>query len=337
MKFFVVILILTSVNAFASELYSVGVRDYSFLDQSRNRKIRTHVWYPADAKATVRPIDAKGPLVPVTGALNATVATTSKPFPVVLLSHGSMGLANRLFWIAEPLVKNGFIVIGVDHPGNMFGESSADGVMRIWDRAKDLTFSLDEVLKVPEVGSKIDRAKVSAIGHSAGGATVLLLAGAKFSFDRFQIPTPECDGSKDPFYERQCAEFKKIDVKGYGKNVIEADYSDKRVKAVVALDPGFARSFHPDSLKNLKTRALLFIAEKLAVPQDQIFSKDFLKLMKTNHIKVIPNSVHMTFLAPCKRDIPLDDPELKELCADQKSKIEIQQIVATKILSFLRQ
>lgn len=328
--------IVVAANCSAGETYSVGARDFTFFDQARERKIATHVWYPSDAKATVQPQSPNSPFLPVVAALDAPIARGPSRFPVVLMSHGSMGLANRLFWLAEVLVKNGIIVIAVDHPGNMFGNSSADGLMRVWDRVKDLKFAFDEVMKTPEFQNCIDLSKVSAIGHSVGGATALLMGGARFSFARFTNPIPNCGGSSDPFYKKECDELTKLDFKSYGKDVVEDDYSDSRIKSVVALDPGFAHSFNPQTLQKLKT-PLVLIASKLAVPQDEIFSMDFLKLLRPGQAEVVPNSIHMSFLAACRPGLEnAEDPELKELCANTKRKLQTQKSVAQHTLQFLQ-
>ncbi|MGZ5278636.1 MAG: alpha/beta hydrolase family protein, partial [Pseudobdellovibrionaceae bacterium] len=268
-------------------------------------------------------------------AKNAAFPKDSKSFPVILLSHGSMGLASRLFWLGQYFVRQGAVVVAVDHPGNMFGDSSADGVVRVWDRAKDLSFGLDQVLKDPEFGSHLDLTRVSAAGHSVGGTTVLLLAGARFYFEQLGNPTPNCAGSKDPFYQKQCDQFKILDYKAYGKPVVEGDYSDSRIKSVIALDPGFARSLQSASVGKLGERAFVFVAEKLAAPQDEIHSRDYLKLLAGN-AEIVPNSVHMSFLMVCKDGLPLDDVEIQQLCSDRDQKLRIQKEVAKKSFLFFQ-
>jgi predicted dienelactone hydrolase len=316
--------------------YEVGVRDFIIVDTARNRNLTTHVWYPVMLGTPAAPQNLRGPFRPVTGALNAPVARSAKTFPVVLLSHGSMGLANRLFWLAEALVRDGIIVIAVDHPGNMFGDSTADGLMRVWDRTLDLKVAFRQIAHDREFKDHLDSSKVSVVGHSAGGTTALLLAGARFSLDRFTSPIPHCRGSTDLFYKKQCDELQRINPKSYGKKLIEGDWSDTQVQSVVALDPGFAKSFQPGSLKKIKP-ALVFIAEKLEVPQDEIFSKDFLKLLKPGQAEVVPGSVHMSFLAPCRANVrSSEDPEVKQLCADTAGKLQIQNEVSKRTLRFLR-
>src|SRR3982751_5401520 len=114
--------------------FQVGETDYLFTDSIRYRKLNTYVWYPTRSGAKMRSLDEPTkPFLPVVSAKNAPLALSPKGgFPVVLLSHGSMGEAKRLFWLADALVREGFVVVAVDHPGNRTGDSTADGLMRVW-------------------------------------------------------------------------------------------------------------------------------------------------------------------------------------------------------------
>lgn len=327
---------LTASIVSAAESYNVGQRDFLFQDTARKRQINTYVWYPTSSETKMQPIIEKGrPFLPVVAAKDATLV--KKPhggFPIVLLSHGSMGEAKRVFWFASYLVKNGFMVLAVDHSGNKTGDSSADGVMRIWDRAKDLTFVLDQLLKEPHFKDQIDTTRVFAAGHSSGGATALMLGGGRFSAKQLQIPTPNCAGTKEPFFAKQCSELQALDMSKYPKDIVEANNSDSRVKAVVAFDPGFIKSFETGSLKNIN--ALIFIADKLETPFDEAFSKEYLKLLPSKS-ELVPNTYHMTFLQACKPGLEKSgDPELAVLCAGNDKKIDVQNMVAHKSVVFFK-
>jgi predicted dienelactone hydrolase len=317
--------------------YGVGQKDFIFQDEARGRKLSTHVWYPIDSKIALVPIDHGSPFISVVVARNAPLPNTPIKFPVVLLSHGSGGKANKLFWLTDYFVRNGIVVIGVDHPGNMTGDNSADGMMRVWDRPSDLSFALDRLIEHKEFKSRLDIAKVGAAGHSAGGTTSLLLAGARISSDRLTSPIPNCAGAKDPYFVKICEDLRKIDFKSYSKRNVEADCSDSRVRAVVAFDPGMVRLFDPGSFKRLTVNSLLFIADKLYSPQEEIFSKEFAHYLPEDAVKIVPNSFHMTFLQGCKSDYPKYDPELVEFCAESEQKLRIQKEVAASSLKFFNQ
>lgn len=274
--------------------------------------------------------------VPTIAAVNAEMEKADKPYPVVLISHGSGGTAEKLFWLAGYLVEHGFVAIGVDSPGNMTLDNNGDGVVSQWVRALDSTFALDRVAELKEFKGKLDFSKIAAAGHSSGGTTVLLLAGARMSSDRLTNPTPKCGGSKDPYAEKSCKELKAINYKSYSKSVVEKDYADQRVKAVVSLDPGLEASFDPASFKTLRAKTLILAAEKLAAPQDEILSKDFAKLVSKDEFEILPGSYHMTFLQACKPGVEFDDPELVVLCANGEKKLKLQQATREKTLKFFK-
>jgi len=320
--------LVTMVASAADGPFRVGQKDYTFKDSARNRQIVTHVWYPIEATQKMRPVPAKNLFTPIIVAKGAPLlGGRGKKFPLILISHGSGGLAERLFWFTDPLVRQGSIVVGVDHPGNNTKDNTPEGVVRVWERAKDISFVLDQISKAPEWKDHIDKNQIGAAGHSAGGTTVLLLAGGRLSPEQFVIPFPNCEGSKDPYFAKYCESVKKIDFKSYPKDVVGGDYSDERIRGVVAFDPGYARSFDKESLKKLKAKNLVFVADKLLAPQGEIFSKDFLTLLPKEEVRVLPGSYHMTFLQPCKAKLPKGDPEIDELCVDNIHRPDMQTSV----------
>src|SRR4051812_40717978 len=124
MKSFFFLFLFACLNANATSYFKVGQKDFTFQDNKRNRKIVTHVWYPAPPNIKMSAQEAMGPFLPVIAAMNAPLAHVSQKLPIVLISHGSGGKAEKLFWLTEYLVKNGVFVMGVDHPGNMTGDNS---------------------------------------------------------------------------------------------------------------------------------------------------------------------------------------------------------------------
>lgn len=333
----ILLLVGLNTNASHSKIDSsaivVGQRNFTFVDSKRNRSLATYVWYPADS-GKVSQIGHSGPFLPVKAALNANLSNRKEVYPVVLISHGAGGKAEKLFWLTSSLVNSGMIVVGVDHPGNMTGDNSANGILRPWLRAQDLTFVLNEILKNETLGNQMDQKSITAIGHSAGGTTVLLLAGAKFKASKFESPIPNCGTSKDPYVVKFCKEIASIDVHSFSMAEVEGDYSDSRVKGVVALDPGFARSFDSATLTKSKEKILVIGADKQPAPEDEIYSKEFKSLLPSSY-EILPGSIHLTFLQPCKKGMESEDEEIKVLCTENSKKIEMQKKAATRTIKFL--
>ncbi|CAN0476672.1 unnamed protein product, partial [Phaeothamnion confervicola] len=98
-------------------------------------------------------------------------------FPVLLFSHGAVGYRLQSTFLTAHLASWGYVVAAPDHPSrdlfNVLG-GTATG-----DRASSVTEllgALDLALADPVVGSHVDATRVAAIGHSAGGGTVVRVA-----------------------------------------------------------------------------------------------------------------------------------------------------------------
>lgn len=332
---FIILFVFSSLRVEASQNHKVGQQSFKISDPQTSRLIDAFVWYPTKF-GTPKPLGRKSPFKPVLAVSAAPLLGKPQTFPLVLLSHGSGGTADKLFWIVQALVKNGFVVLAVNHPGNMTGDNSGRGLVEVWRRPRDLSFALDQLLKKKDFKNRIDLKRIGAVGHSAGGTTALLLTGAKFSRKSFESPVPNCKGTKDPYFAIWCKQIDDLDLNEYKRDVIEADYSDPRVKVSVAYDPGFARSFSKSSMIRIRSRTYVFLAEKLFTPFDQIYAKDFINLLGQEATEVVPSAVHMTFIQACKVGFPKKDPELRELCAHNAQKIQIQKRVATDTMKFLK-
>jgi dienelactone hydrolase len=168
--------------------YPVGVRTLALDDGPE-----VEVWYPAVEGTTgtvsydVRdftPEAIRGILtgdVPATfehdGARDADVA--EGPFPVVLFSHGFTGFRLQSSYLTSHLASHGMVVVAPDHPSrdltNVLG-GTASGERE--DSVDDLLASLDLITAEGTTAGgpfegQIDAERVAALGHSAGGGTIL--------------------------------------------------------------------------------------------------------------------------------------------------------------------
>jgi predicted dienelactone hydrolase len=168
--------------------YPVGVTTYTLA-----KGPSVEVWYPAVAGTTgevsydvrdftppaIREILTADIPASFTfeGARDAEAADGT--FPVVLFSHGFTGIRLQSSFLTAHLASWGFVVASPDHPSRdlpnvLNGTASGDRN----DSVDDLLQSLD--LVVAENGSPdsllsghVDDSMVVAVGHSAGGGTVL--------------------------------------------------------------------------------------------------------------------------------------------------------------------
>ncbi|MDP1013597.1 hypothetical protein Q6293_28055, partial [Klebsiella pneumoniae] len=87
-------------------------------------------------------VDAQGrsPFRTQPFADEAPIAPSHAQYPLLLLSHGTGGTASSLDWMAAALSANGYIVAGVNHPGNTALEPlTREGFMLWWERATDVS------------------------------------------------------------------------------------------------------------------------------------------------------------------------------------------------------
>lgn len=136
--------------------------------------------YPTDAT----PADvARGPFT-VRVAQNAPPAKGNGR--LVVLSHGSGGSVWPQFDLAQALVAAGFTVAMPLHAGDNFQDTSDVGPVAWARRPKEMSQAIDAVAAQAAPGGRfaplqLDLQRVGAYGMSAGGITVLTLAGARWS------------------------------------------------------------------------------------------------------------------------------------------------------------
>jgi predicted dienelactone hydrolase len=285
----------------------------------------TRIWYPADPATPQTPHDigAPGQAIfqghPV--AINAALAATNKPFPVLMLSHGTGGSADSLDWLGSALAADGYVVVGLNHPGNTALEPlTPDGMRLWWERATDVSDALDALLADPVFGSRLDRTRIGAIGFSLGGYTVLELAGARTDVKAFQdfCASPAADGiCHPPELDRVAAEAmppsapppeRAASLERSGRS-----YRDPRIKAVFAIAPGLGEAFDPASLSaiDIPVEMLAGTADSIAPLGTNI--QRIASFMPGAAVVMIPAAAHYTFLDLC---VPAAVDRLPLLCQD---------------------
>ncbi len=151
------------------------------------------VWYPAVAGSTGTDTYDVRTFVPdfikalLTGDAPATytypgtrdAAVADGTFPVVLFSHGFTGIRVQSSFLTSHLASHGMIVVSPEHPSRdlfnvLGGTASGDRA----DSVDDLLQSLDLITTAgsdatSRFNGHVDAERVAAVGHSAGGGTVL--------------------------------------------------------------------------------------------------------------------------------------------------------------------
>ena len=213
--FSICVLVLAGSGASIAQDHTAGYEIVRIDDEARQRPVHLDLWYPSTSLESEHSY----------GISAGRVAPGGEPaggkFPILLVSHGAMGAASNYSWIAEPLARAGFVVLGISHFGEspVFGPSTVDvaNVGRFGDRTRDVDVALEFLIKRSTHADRVDPDRLGLLGHSSGGATALMLAGADFDPSRLAehcassaavqdkgcwYPTPESGGpaSQPPTY-----------------------------------------------------------------------------------------------------------------------------------------
>jgi dienelactone hydrolase len=150
----VLILILTGYCQLHAQNYATGTRTINFIDDTRsNRVVATTLHYPAN-----------------TAGNNVSLATGTEKFPVVVFGHGFLIGTTAYQWLADSLVKQGFIVALPTTEGTISPSHEQFG--------RDLGFLAKRIVSLNDsaasflFGRVLSRAAVG--GHSMGGGASLL-------------------------------------------------------------------------------------------------------------------------------------------------------------------
>ena len=125
---------------------------------------------PADLGLTARSVR-----IPVASGLSLfawylPAGTVTQPAPAIVLLHGWGGNASTLLSAAQALHGAGYAVLLPESRNH--GRSDRDGYSSLPRFAQDLDLALDWLLAQPDINAS----RVSALGHSVGGAAMLLSA-----------------------------------------------------------------------------------------------------------------------------------------------------------------
>jgi predicted dienelactone hydrolase len=244
--------IILSVMPLAALAGQTGLMELSVADPTGGRATTGFVWYPAaDTADTVLSL-GNAVWEPIRVAPDADPVPGS--YPLVVLSHGMFGNARNQAWLAEGLVAAGFVVAAADHPGTSTFQRDPDQRRELWERPRDVSRVIDTVLADPRVGPAVDASRIYMAGHSLGGFTAMLLAGARF--DPEQIDA-FCAGNPGDLV---CNIFTDWGVAKTpeDRGTISADLSDPRIRAFAVFDLGGKQSLSLESLGAVARPVLVY-------------------------------------------------------------------------------
>ena len=202
--------------------YQVGIVDRELVDEARGRRLMVSVWYPAMEGGTPAPMThypdevttALGNLSGLPGVLlqhlryfmlsaseDAPLLVDDTPFPILVFSHGMVGLRLQNSSTLQELASWGYVVVAIDHTDaaavTVFPDGEAvfydlerfgippdvepDGaymderIFPVWVADQRFVYDTLETWAEndPLLAGKLDITRIGSLGHSFGGATAL--------------------------------------------------------------------------------------------------------------------------------------------------------------------
>jgi predicted dienelactone hydrolase len=311
--------------------YVVGMATRGYVDETRKnwqgtgpRPLNTVIWYPAAEGSPMKPFvatadDAKFYGDPALGkyfteipvAFDAALLMNGQKHPLILLSHGSTSLGLALMWLGYYLASHGYIVAAVNHHGNTAAEGQflPQGFSLVWERPEDLTATLTKLLADPVFGGQIDPNRIGAAGHSAGGTTMIQIAGGVFDEDALVAYCNSSQSAGDATCEprdlirqtiAQMEELKKTDpvVKESIRHEKEP-HRDPRIKAVFAMAPAIGPAFTKQDLSGIKIPVQIVVGSADDITPPASSADHYARLIKGAKLTVLSHVGHMTFGSAC--------------------------------------
>lgn len=333
--------------------YPVGTTTLDLADDTRPswrgdgpRPLLSELWYPAtdDATETAQFAGSKHRPVFLAGRAAANAPIRAGRYPLVLMSHGTGGLAKHLAWLGTALAATGFVCAALNHHGNNALEPpDPRGFMLWWERARDLSKVADLLLADATFAPHLDEDKVAAVGFSLGGHTALLLAGARTDLAAFRAfcAGPDADatcrdqvefpGMRDKFARlAEQDEAVQASLASSSKS-----YRDERVKAVVVLAPAMGGALTEESVTpvQLPVRIVVGAADRVAPVTTN--AGRIARLLPNATLLVLPDVGHYTFLGTCTE---FGHQKIPTFCDDPPGvdRAAVHRQVAAQTVRFLR-
>jgi predicted dienelactone hydrolase len=255
------------------------------------------------------------PRVIAMGPFKLEVAIGAKPVDkikaLILLSHGNAGTEAGHSVLAQALARSGYLVAALRHPGDNWQDRSLleQSPERYFDeRPRQASRVIDALLRDPawkdRIAADSQGARVGALGHSAGGYTVLALAGARPDLSRMRKHC-QVEGSEDPIF---CS-MGRTGETAPPLPAAALSLKDERVRAIVAMAPAGVL-LTAESLAAVRPATLIYEAEldRFVVPR---FHAEWVASnLPAPNLHRVPNAWHFAFMDTPSMSLPSPDGDV---------------------------
>lgn len=213
---------------------------------------------------------------------------------LIVISHGAGANERSYSGLADVLVRQGFVVAAMTHTGdNMRDQSDVRRGVQLEKRVGHVRRMIDYMLEEWPQRDRLAAGRIGLFGHSAGGFTALVTAGAR------------PDLTKGGAYFRanpQSWTWRYLQKHGFTLADLDqrppvAWQSDPRVKAIVVAAPAVGYSFDADALARVAVPVQLWEAGHDLVVDDS--GETIHRALPGAHeFRRVANSGHCSFLSP---------------------------------------
>ena len=235
---------------------------------------------------------------------------TTKPFPLIVISHG-LGSDHTTFeYFAKHLAGYGFAVAVPEHPGSNASQIHAlltglDNYVtppqELIDRPLDIQFLLDELER--DYAEQLDTQNVGIIGQSFGAYTALAVAGAELNGEQLTRSCENLDDSWNLSLLLQCLALE------LPEEEFELNLKDDRITAAIAINPLSSAVFGETGMSQIDIPVMLVSgsADPItpALPEQII---PFTWLTTNNkYLALLKGGTHFSALNESAGSIPVPD------------------------------
>jgi predicted dienelactone hydrolase len=258
--------------------------------------LQVAIWYPSADTAANTDIGPFEMQVTMNGAVSG------ESHPLIVMSHGTGGMALNSYDTAIALAQAGFVVAAVTHTGDNYRDQSTAFTRRNFaDRPRHVSRVIDYMLGGWSGRGSIDPGRIGVFGHSAGGATALILAGGVADMDREVV---FCRGDTEDWGCRQARQRGLVPTAAS----VPVTGLEARIKAIVLAAPAVPVVFQPAGLAAVKVPVQLWVGAQDDVVRDAALIRTLLPVAPDYHL--IANGGHFAFLSPCSEILERAAPEI---------------------------
>ena len=253
------------------------------------------LFYPSSSPAKTLSMGPFRPTVAHTGATDLPVRG------LVLLSHGTSGSEIGHHDLAARLAREGYVVAALRHPGDNWqqGRGMAAESRYFTERPRQASRVIDALLADPLWGPRIPRERIAALGHSAGGYTVLALAGGRADSARIAA---HCRATQDDATFCQLGKAA-LDAPPSGTAAPLADVTDARVRAVIAMAP-VGLVLDPASLGGIRVPVAIYTASLDTVLVPKYHADPLMRAMPQATHRRVEGAGHFAFMSQPGHPLP---------------------------------